>query len=246
VERGPIVYCIEGADHDGKVLNIHLPDDVTLTPEHRPDLLGGVTVLRGTAQAAYRADDESIASRPVELTMVPYYAWCHRGPNEMTVWIPRTEDLAKVPPPPTIASNSRVSASHCWPPDSVRALNDQVDPRNSSDHSIPRHTWWDHRGTAEWAEYEFRQPTKVSAVEVYWFDDTGRGQCRVPKSWQLLWRDGDEWKPVSSTDDYAVAKDCFNQLRFDPVTADALRIEVQLQPDFSGGILEWRVLGAGD
>jgi hypothetical protein len=95
-------------------------------------------------------------------------------------------------------------------------------------------------------EYEFRQPSKVSAVEIYWFDDTGRGHCRVPRSWQLLWRDGDEWKPVASAGDYGVAKDRFNEVRFDPVTTDALRIEVQLQPQFSGGILEWRAIAAGD
>ena len=45
IERGPIVYCVEGADHGGRVLNLVLPDDAQLTPEHRADLLGGVTVL---------------------------------------------------------------------------------------------------------------------------------------------------------------------------------------------------------
>jgi len=45
-------------------------------------------------------------------------------------------------------------------------------PKNSSDSSIPRFTWWDHRGTAEWLEYEFIKPRNSSGVEVYWFDDT--------------------------------------------------------------------------
>lgn len=244
VERGPIVYCIEGADHDGRVMNLFLPDDAALTSEHRPDLLGGITVLRGMGQAAFRTEDQSVASKPADLTMIPYYAWCHRGANEMAVWIPRTQALAKVPPPPTLASASRASASHCWPPDSVESVNDVIDPKNSNDHSIPRHTWWDHRGTTEWVQYDFKEPASVSAVEVYWFDDTGRGQCRVPESWRLLWRDGDEWKPVTNAGDYGVARDCFNELRFDPVTTGALRVEVQLQPEFSGGILEWRVVGS--
>ena len=240
IERGPIVYCIEGADHGGKVLNVFLPDDATLKPEHRPDLLGGVTVLRGSAQGAFRNEDESIIAKPIELTMIPYYAWCHRGANEMAVWIPRTQDLAEVPPPPTIASTSRVSASHSWPPDSVSALNDCIEPKNSIDHSIPRHTWWNHKGTTEWVQYEFAKPEKVSGVDVYWFDDTGRGQCRVPKSWRLLRRDGNEWQPIVVAD-FGTAKNKFNTVQFESVTTDALRIEVDLQPKFSGGILEWRV-----
>lgn len=43
-------------------------------------------------------------------------------------------------------------------------------------------TWWDHRGSAEWVQYDFAAPKKISSAEVYWFDDAGEGQCRVPQS----------------------------------------------------------------
>lgn len=241
IERGPILYCAEGADHGGQVLNLVLPDDVQLTPEHRADLLGGVTVLRGEALAAHRTEAGSVQTKPAAVTMVPYYAWCHRGPNEMAVWLPRSVELAQVPPPPTLASTSRVSSSYCWPPDSVAAVNDQAEPANSNDHSIPRLTWWDHKGTAEWVQYDFEKPTKVAAVEVYWFDDTGRGGCRVPESWRLLYRDGEQWHPVQTQDGFGVAPDRYNAVSFAPVTASGLRIELQLQPKFSGGVLEWKV-----
>ncbi len=241
VERGPVLYCIEGADHGGRALNLVLPDDVELTPEHRADLLGGVSVLRGTASEAFRGDDGSVQTKPAALTMIPYYAWCHRGANEMAVWLPTTVELAQVPLPPTLASSSRASSSYCWPPDSVAAVNDQAEPADSNDHSIPRLTWWDHKGTAEWVQYDFERPTKVEAVEVYWFDDSGHGGCRVPESWRLLYRDGDQWKPVDSQDGLGVAKDRYNLVRFAPVTTAGLRIELQLQPKFSGGILEWKV-----
>lgn len=241
IERGPLVYCVEGADHGGRVLNLVLPDEVQLTPEHRADLLGGVTVLCGEAPAAIRGEDGAVQTSVVPITLIPYYAWCHRGANEMAVWLPKRVELAHVPPPPTIASNSRAAASHCWPPDSTAALNDLVEPANSNDHSIPRFTWWDHRGTAEWLQYHFERPTAVSAVEVYWFDDTGRGACRVPQSWQLLYRDGQQWKPVETQDSLGVERDRYNVVRFAPVTTDGLRIEVQLQPNFSGGVLEWKV-----
>jgi hypothetical protein len=241
VERGPLVYCIEGADHDGTVREMWMADNVELAPEHKGDLLGGVTVLKGEASAVYRNEEGIVRSRPKPITMIPYYVWCHRGANEMAVWIPRSANLAVVPPLPTIAGTSRVSASHSWRADHVDALNDQIDPKHSNDHDIPRFTWWDHRGTAEWVQYDLASPTRVSKVEVYWFDDTGRGQCRVPQSWKLLYRDGSQWKPVETSAEFSTAKDRFVEVEFAPVETDALRIEVQLRPEFSGGILEWRV-----
>ena len=241
IERGPIVYCIEGADHEGKVMNVFLPDDEALTAEHRADLLGGVTVLTGQAQGAYRADDGSVESKEFPLTMIPYYAWCNRQPNEMQVWIPRDKDGAKVPPLPTIASTSKVVFSHCHAADAGEALSDQMEPQSSIDHEIPRFTWWDHKGTEEWVQYEFVEPTKVASAEVYWFDDTGRGGCRVPESWQLQYRDGDTWRPVKAASEYGTARDKYNRVTFEPIETTALRIGVQLKPRFSGGILEWKV-----
>jgi hypothetical protein len=102
-------------------------------------------------------------------------------------------------------------------------------------------TWWDRRGTTEWVQYGFPEPMMVGAVEVYWFDDTGRGHCRVPNSWRLLYRDGEAWTPVSNPSGYGVERDRFNKTRFDTVRTDGLRLEVRLQPTFSGGVLEWRV-----
>ena len=65
--------------------------------------------------------------------------------------------------------------------DTVDALGDGLEPANSGDESIPRFTWGTHRGTTEWVQYDFSQTKEVSSVEVYWFDDTGKRDCRVPK-----------------------------------------------------------------
>ncbi|HOZ47786.1 MAG TPA: glycoside hydrolase family 127 protein [Candidatus Hydrogenedentes bacterium] len=132
------------------------------------------------------------------------------------------------------------SASHCH--DSLLAVSDGVDPRNSDDHSIPRFTWWSHKGTTEWIQWEFRKAKTVRGVEVYWFDDEPRGgHCRVPASWKCLYRAGDTWQEVPNAAAYGLEKDRFNAVTFDAVATDALRIEVQLRPEFSGGILEWRL-----
>ena len=84
---------------------------------------------------------------------------------------------------------------------------------------------------------------KVSQASVYWFDDTpSKGGCKLPKSWRLLYREGEgkDWKPVEVAGEYPNARDKFCGVKFNEVTTGALRLEVQLEKDFSGGILEWR------
>ena len=134
-----------------------------------------------------------------------------------------------------------VSASHCFESDTVEAMIDGLEPRSSNDHNLPRFTWWDHRGTHEWVQRDFGKARKVSSTAVYWFDDTGSGNCRVPQSWRLVYRDGDTWKPVETDSPFNTQPNTYNQVRFKPVETTALRIEAMLQPDFSGGILEWKI-----
>jgi len=56
-----------------------------------------------------------------------------------------------------------------------------------------------------------------------------------------LYRRAGEWTPVETAGEYGVAKDRFNEVHFKPIQTDALRLEVKLRPNCSGGILEWRV-----
>ena len=118
------------------------------------------------------------------------------------------------------------------------ALDDGILPRSSGDGGIPRFTWWDHRGTSEWVACTFEEPKTVSQVEVYWFDDTGRGQCRVPKSWRVEWLEGETWRPVKAEGDYPIELDRFNKVSFQPVTTNEIRLVVELQPELSGGMNE--------
>ncbi|KAA0989615.1 glycoside hydrolase family 127 protein [Dyadobacter aurulentus] len=69
IERGPVLYCAEGHDNNGKALSLTISPDQAFTPEFRKDILGGINVLK--SQSA---------------TLIPYYAWANRGANEMTVW----------------------------------------------------------------------------------------------------------------------------------------------------------------
>jgi hypothetical protein len=76
LQRGPLVYCTEFADYpDSTVNDIVLTDDITLSHEFRPELLGGITILKGT-----------------EFIAIPYYSWAHRGDGEMVVWVKRAAE----------------------------------------------------------------------------------------------------------------------------------------------------------
>jgi DUF1680 family protein len=245
LQRGPVVYCLEGVDNDGRVRNLVLPRQAKLTAKYEKALLRGVVVIRGKALAVTLDKDDKRVTKPVNFRAVPYATWDNRKPGPMVVWLPETAERAEIPGEfgVVVSRGVRLSASHVNPTDTLKALNDGKLPKSSGDHGIPRMTWWDHKGTTEWVAYRFRKPRKLSSAAVYWFDDTGRGQCRVPASWRLLWRDGKEWKPCKLTGKsaFGTAFDRFNKVTFEPVRTRELRLEVRLKRDFSGGILEWQV-----
>ncbi|SNS73988.1 hypothetical protein SAMN05421812_101615 [Asanoa hainanensis] len=94
--RGPLVYCVEQADHETPVAGLRLRGTEEWAAEHRADLLGGVTTLTATGSAVavddgplyrtYSGSPEPTSSVPV--TAIPYYAWANRAPGEMRVFIP--------------------------------------------------------------------------------------------------------------------------------------------------------------
>jgi hypothetical protein len=98
VMRGPLVYCLESPDLPKGVgiQSVSLPRDVKLAPRFDKSLLGGVTVLEGNALAATEdrwGDDlyrelKPADARPIDIRLIPYYAWANRGKSEMTVWMP--------------------------------------------------------------------------------------------------------------------------------------------------------------
>jgi DUF1680 family protein len=90
LERGPLVYCVEWPDNGGEVLNLVLADNAQLKHEFRADMLKGIVVLKGKALAVTKNADGSAASiKDQDFLAIPYYAWAHRGPGEMAVWLSR-------------------------------------------------------------------------------------------------------------------------------------------------------------
>lgn len=122
-------------------------------------------------------------------------------------------------------------------------MNDQWEPRRSSDISKPYHYWWLKQGTEESIAYEFDKPETVSNVQVYWLDfDHYDGDFRVPASWRLFYKTDDgNWKEVDGHSAYGCARDRYNSVDFKPVTTTGLKILAKLQQGKSGGVIEWKV-----
>jgi hypothetical protein len=243
LQRGPVVYCLEGVDNNGTIRNLVLPNDAKLTTSFdKEGPLGGAVSIHGEALAVSMNAQNQRVTHPVRFRAVPYCTWDNREPGPMVVWLPETPDIADLPVGQgVIARGVRIQASHLYANDSLEALNDEHLPKSSKDHSIPRMTWWDHKGSTEWVSYSFPTPQSISECSVYWFDDTGIGQCRVPAAWRLLWLDDTTWKPVKLTARarYETTLDTFNRITFAPVTTREVKLEVKLQAGFSGGILQW-------
>lgn len=252
IERGPIVYCIEDKDQpDSTVFNKFIPIGTPMASVCKPETLNGIVGLTGMAKALSRNGDVT----DVPFHAIPYSVWNNRGNSQMAVWIPTAPSYARPEPLPTIASKARTlmiqapiqkdapesAATEAW----AWGVNDQWEPKRSSDTSKPYHYWWLKRGTEETLAYEFDQPYAVSGVEVYWLDfDHYDGNFRVPASWKLFYKDGDSWKEVEATTPYTVDKDRYNRLDFKPVTTTGLKIAAQLQRGESGGVIEWKVIPA--
>ncbi len=166
LQRGPIVYCAEWPDNpEGHILNLLLPDSVSLTSEFRADWLNGVAVIQGKIFACKAGNEEnSLEKTEQDFMAIPYYAWAHRGKGAMAVWLAREESAVQALGRPTIASESHVSASFGKNPE---AIHDQMMPQSSGDQELPFYHWWPHKGTTEWVQYDFKQPEEVSTVEVY-------------------------------------------------------------------------------
>ena len=250
LERGPVVFCLEGNDQaDGKVFNKYILNASEITAAYDANLLNGVVTLSGDAKEVQ--PDGTI--KDVKFRAIPYSTWNNRGPQQMEIWVANSPSKAIATPQPTIASKAQTfsnrgpiqnDAPETAPTDSwAGGVNDQWEPKCSSDTSKPYHYWWLKQGTTEAISYQFDQEYEVSNVQVYWLDfDHYDGNFRTPESWTLYYKDANgEWQEVQDHSPYTVRKDCYNSVDFAPVKTTGLKILAKLQQGNSGGVLEWKV-----
>lgn len=87
VERGPLVYCAEWADNDFDVFHFILNKNTTFTVNDKPELLGGIKEVTANGLVFTTDDNGKVSVDNKIITLIPYYAWCHRGPGKMIVWM---------------------------------------------------------------------------------------------------------------------------------------------------------------
>jgi len=241
IERGPLVYCAEFPDNEGfDVRSVILNQSPEF--ELSEGVIAGcpVTCLTTDAQQLAFNKRGALTATDVRLKLIPYYAWNHRGRGSMLVWLPQELRATTPNMPPTLASQSKLTASHDVA--GLQSICDRLVPKDATDRSIPYYHWWPKQASEEWLQYDFPQTQKVQEATIYWFDDQPWGGCKVPASWQILFRTADgKWQPVTGTTGYGTKKGVANLVQFDPVETTAVRLVVQLPADASSGLFEWEV-----
>ncbi|MFB3784873.1 MAG: glycoside hydrolase family 127 protein [bacterium] len=91
LERGPVVYCAEWVDNEADLSRLRVPETMTFDTSVRKFMLGGVVMLHGSVPRGAEDDAEV-----PDLTLIPYYAWAHRGEGPMKVWLPVSLNTAPV------------------------------------------------------------------------------------------------------------------------------------------------------
>ena len=90
LERGPIVYCLEGVDNKDFYGNMAIPDNAILTTYFDKNTLNGVELIRGEGVVTNQSKEGVvIQTKKQSFTAIPYYSWSNRGTTQMEVWLPR-------------------------------------------------------------------------------------------------------------------------------------------------------------
>lgn len=141
-----------------------------------------------------------------------------------------------------LALVATATTSYVSPHETIHGLNSGFDPRNSNDKRHGAYGNWPQKGT-QWVEYSWSKPIHTGRVEVYWFDDH-RG-IRLPRACRLLYADGENLVPVKNAKGQGLKANQYSTTTFEDVHTARLRLEMDSSGE-STGILQWRVIDAGD
>lgn len=95
IERGPIVYCAEWPDNNFDIQKTVVNPKTTFLAS-KDEMLGGITKLTGKVQLLDTDNNGYLAIKDVDLTLIPYYSWAHRGQGQMSVWLPSTPGATRL------------------------------------------------------------------------------------------------------------------------------------------------------
>jgi DUF1680 family protein len=221
LQFGPLVYNIEDVDHQNRDVNkLILKPSAQVCESWKGDLLGGCVVLR------------SVFADGTPMMAIPNFLRNNRGGRSI-VWIRDREPVLISP----IAYNAKPSSSFCSSWESAYGLNDQVEPKSSTDRGGLIYGNWDHR-TPEWIEYDLDSAYTVSSTDIYWFCDNEG--LYAPSAWFMQYWDGSAWADIQAPSGYGVTLDTWNHCSFTPVATTRLRVTV-LPGKGSTAVAEWKV-----
>ena len=255
VERGPLVYCAEWPDNNFDIMGMLVNQSPTFAAGEKPMTTfipadrqkqltlfktQDITTLSTDAQLLAYDKQGRLTTKDERLTLIPYFAWCHRGSGNMKVWMPQDVRATRPATPATLASQAIIASS--TPSASMKSIADGLVPADENDRSIPYFHWWPKQGTTEWITYTFKEPQQVQSATVYWYDDQPWGGCKVPESWYIEYQDAQgQWQPVADADSYPVKKGQPCTVHFAPVKTKVLRLNVKQPVKYSCGLFEWSV-----
>lgn len=236
--RGPLVFCAEGIDNDYQASSYVVSEigDQGSMSRFSEGILSGIPYVTIPAMSV----DSTLKVHSAPLKLLPYYAWNNRGDNgTMNVWFARDPEVAEASLYPATGNVKEVSVTYTYTGDDPYAVADGKVPSSSSDGSIPRWTSWPRKGDAQKVELHLKKAQPIESVSVYWYNDNGG--VKLPKSWTLDYMKDGQWVPMQlyTTDTYGVNGDQYNMVHpSEPITTDAIRINVTPVADAAAGILE--------
>ena len=243
IQRGPLIYCAEQIDNLSPVNELVIPRGAKLKPVFRKDVLGGIVEIEAEAEQVAAADWDRNLYQPLQpakkatAKLIPYGFWDNRKSGPMEVWIPMTPPTPKITGP---EGKAKVSLSYKSNNAQPWGINDGIEPASSGEQPNALCHFWPHKGGEEWVQYTWDKPQTIAGSKIYWFDDTGRGECKLPKDFKLQVLIGGQWSDLA-VKGKEITLNKWTELTFEPVTTTALRLVVQQQDGWASGIHEWKV-----
>ncbi len=120
----------------------------------------------------------------------------------------------------------------------------------SDSRTTPVFTFKEQGAGKAWIQCEWDEPRELDRTSVYWAVDRRsqvywgpriRGtDLALPRSWKVMYQDGDEWREVEASDEHTLRLDLPNEVRFPPIKTRALRLEIDTAASPSA-IQEWSI-----
>ncbi len=248
LQRGPLVYCIEGCDNALlETMDLRYDVDNEFTDTYDSKILAGTQVLKGTA--------ETRSGIKPEITLIPYHLWNNRESGKMEVWLSDRE--FKTLPDSLImldiSAGDFASTNHVSDWEDLNAIYDLYDPKNSGDKGPGAFGNWMYNGGTvgewNWVQYNFHKKYRVCASDVYWWDDN-QGITLPDETYLSYWDSATasfiEIPGTRGTQaDGTIKWDQYNLKTFTPVYTNKIRLNF-LGNSKAQGILEWMLYFSTD